>query len=248
MSINNAPLFSVISVARNNIGGLQRTRNSLMKQSYRDYEWIVIDGASTDGTAAWLRETGAAWISEPDSGIYDAMNKGIEKARGKYLVFMNAGDEFADPACLEKIAGYADADFIYGDAREAGHYKKARSHEKINYGMFTHHQAMIYRREQIGPLQYDTNYAIAADYKFTLQFLRRARTISYAPFPFCVFEQGGVSQQNVSHGRREQFRIRQETSACKPFKNISIYAGQTGIMALRRISPRAYWHIRRKIS
>ncbi|MBI4031226.1 MAG: glycosyltransferase [Proteobacteria bacterium] len=247
MSIKNTPLFSIVSIARDNGGGLKRTRDSLTRQSHGEYEWIVIDGASTDGTAEWLRETDAAWISETDSGIYDAMNKGIEKAQGEYLIFMNAGDEFAIPDCLEKIAQLPDADFIYGDALEAGHYKKARSHEKINYGMFTHHQAMIYRRETIGSLRYDTNYAIAADYKFTLEFLNKARNISYTPFPLCVFEQGGISQKDVARGRKEQFRIRRETRACAPPKNAAIYAGQTVVMALRQIAPRAYWRIKQKI-
>lgn len=237
--------FSIITVTRNNICGLRKTRRSLQAQRFEDYEWIVIDGASTDGTAAWLRETDAAWVSEPDNGIYDAMNKGIARARGKYLIFMNAGDECAGPACLEKIAEYADADFIYCDALEAGHYKKARPHEKINYGMFTHHQAMIYRRELMEKLRYDTNYTIAADYKFTLQFLRKARNISYAPFPFCVFEQGGASQREAAKGRNEQFRIRQELGTCGWFRNAGIYALQTAALAIRYLMPGVYWFAKR---
>ncbi len=87
-------LFSVITVTRNNLVGLRRTHESLRIQSCGDYEWIVVDGASDDGTADYLKKTGANWVSEPDRGIYDAMNKGIARAQGRWLIFMNAGDEF----------------------------------------------------------------------------------------------------------------------------------------------------------
>ena len=238
-------LFSVITVTRNNLEGLRRTHESLRAQSCADYEWIVIDGASDDGTAGYLQGTGAVWLSESDRGIYDAMNKGIDRARGDHLIFMNAGDVFAAPDVLEKLAAHGDADFIYGDAREGGACKRARSYKKISYGMFTHHQSMMYGRDKIGALRYDTNYKIAADYKFTVEFLRRAEKIVYTPFPVCVFEQGGVSQKNVRPGRTEQFRIRRELNVCSLPKNILIYAMQTFVMACRCAMPSLYWRVRK---
>lgn len=237
-------LFSVITVTRDNLSGLKRTQESLRAQGFSDYEWIVIDGASGDGTAAYLKGTGANFVSEPDRGIYDAMNKGVERARGDYIIFMNAGDAFAAPDTLEKLAEYADADFIYGDALEGGVYKRAHPHEKIARGMFTHHQAMIYRRDVVGDLRYDLSYKIAADYKFTVEFLRRAQRVVHVALPVCIFEQGGVSQQRVRLGRDEQFRIRREQRVCGACENSFIYMMQTAAMIVRRATPGLYWKIR----
>jgi putative colanic acid biosynthesis glycosyltransferase len=97
-------LFSIITVTRNNLEGLRRTHVSLRAQSYADYEWIIIDGASSDGTVNYLEGLAARSWSEPDEGIYDAMNKGLARARGDYLLLMNAGDSFAAPDVLQKIA------------------------------------------------------------------------------------------------------------------------------------------------
>ena len=84
-------LFSIITICWNNLTELKKTFQSVDLQSCKDFEWIVIDGNSKDGTKEWLeKNTLANWISEPDGGIYDAMNKGIDKASGEYLIFMNS--------------------------------------------------------------------------------------------------------------------------------------------------------------
>ena len=238
-------LFSIITVTCNHLDGLKRTHESLRVQNCVDYEWIVIDGASSDGTPEYLKTTNAVWLSEPDRGIYDAMNKGIKRARGEYVIFMNAGDAFAAPDVMEKLAQHAGVDFIYGDALESGAYKSARSHTKHACGMFTHHQAMIYRRAAIGDLRYDTNYKIAADYKFTIEFLRRTKTTSCVAYPVCDFEPGGISQKKTGLGRKEQFAIRRELSVCSRGKNVKIYAAQAIAMALRRTMPLLYWWVKK---
>lgn len=237
-------LFSIITVSRNHLDGLKRTHESLRAQDFNDYEWVVIDGASGDGTVGYLQTTSAVWLSEPDRGIYDAMNKGIERARGEYLIFMNAGDAFAAPVVLEKLALHAGVDFIYGDALEGGAYKHARSHTRYANGMFTHHQAMIYRRAVIGDLRYDTNYKIAADYKFTIEFIRRAKTTSCVPYPICDFEPGGISQKKTGLGRKEQFAIRRELRICSLSKNVFIYSMQAGAIFVRAMAPALYWRVR----
>jgi putative colanic acid biosynthesis glycosyltransferase len=89
--------YSIITVCRNNLNGLQRTCESIEAQSFSDFEWIVIDGASTDGTVEFMTnkvQDNISFFSEPDEGLYDAMNKGIDKASGDYLIFMNSGDQF----------------------------------------------------------------------------------------------------------------------------------------------------------
>ena len=245
-------IFSIVTVTRDNLPGLKRTHDSLKAQTFHDFEWVVIDGASGDGTPDYLRTTDAAWVSEPDSGLYDAMNKGLGKAAGDHIIFMNAGDLFAAPDVLDKIKSAIAAvrpAFIYGDALEERPgqppaLKPARAHDKIAEGMFTHHQAMIYRRDVIGDLRFDTAYAIGADYKFTAQFLSKSGKILRLDFPVCLFEAGGVSQRRARQGRSEQFRIRRELALCREIENVRIYAAQTAIMFLRRLSPGLYWKLR----
>lgn len=241
--------FSIITITRNHLAGLQDTQKSLMGQSCTDYEWIVIDGASTDGTADFLGtlRTGPVlprWISEPDCGIYDAMNKGLERASGDYILFLNAGDTFAAADVLDTVSAL-EADFIYGDSREGAHYKRARPQTYAVAGMFTHHQAMFYKRALIKNLRFDRRYKIAADYKFTLEFLKRAKTVLYWPGPVCCFAPGGVSQVQARAGRREQFCIRRDLNACPALMNIAILQAQCALMALRRGFPGLYWWLKR---
>lgn len=243
-------LFSVITITYNNLEGLTRTHKSIAAQSCDDFEWLVIDGASTDGTADYLETANAQWISEKDNGIYNAMNKGIARARGDYLVFMNAGDEFAADDVLQKVSAHINAQqnlpgFVYGDAIEDGRIRRARSHMKAAWGMFTHHQAMFYRRETLGALRYDESYKISADYKFTLQMLKQSTHILYVPVPVCVFETGGISQQNVRQGRREQRRARREVLGMTPAQNLRITSAQKCVMFVRKTCPKLYWLLRK---
>ena len=249
-----SPLFSVITITFNNLEGLQKTNDSLDAQTLRDFEWIVIDGGSTDQTIEHLQKTKALWTSKPDHGIYDAMNKGIDRATGTYLIFMNAGDQFAQDNTLEIIKNHIEQlpqkpDFIYGDSLEGTertqHYKPARPHHAIASGMFTHHQAMIYHREKIGALRYNTHYKIAADYDFTLQFLRTAQHITDIKTPICLFESGGISQTNVLIGRTEQFMIR-KNNQIPLLKNLCIFCAQTVLYQLRKFSPKVYWFLKQR--
>lgn len=191
--------FSVITITKNNPAGFNKTQLSVESQLYSDFEWIVIDGEK-----------------EPDNGIYDAMNKGLDRAKGAYVLFLNAGDEFADQNALQRLADY-DADFIYGDYIERGHVVHAKPHDMINSGMVTSHQAMAYNRSVIGDLRYDMRYSLAADYKFTLQFLQKAETVHQVDFPICIFETGGVSQHFAKQARQEEKAVRSELGIKAPW-------------------------------
>lgn len=241
------PLFSIVTITKDNLAGLNITAVSIAHQSCPDYEWIVIDGHSSDGTKDFLATLPAQITSEPDAGIYDAMNKGIAMARGLYVLFLNAGDALADMDILSTLSRAAreNPDFIYGDALETnGLYKKARSHENLDWGMFTHHQAMLYRRDLIGEARYDDTFKIAADYGFTVAHLRKARSVHYMPCAICVFDDGGVSQRNRALGRREQYRLRRKFGQCGLLRNCAVYALQSVSAALRDASPQTYLKIR----
>ncbi len=242
------PLLSIVTITKNNLAGLRSTAQSVQGQSSHDYEWIIIDGNSTDGTKEYLRSSPAQWISENDLGLYDAMNKGIDRARGQYILFLNAGDTLADMDILSLIAKAANAeqpDFIYGDALETGGlYKKARSHTKISRGMFTHHQAMIYKRAPIQDLRFDNTLKIAADYGFTARFLKTSEKIHYTPCAICIFEHGGISQKNRKLGRREQYKIRKNMHICSATENILIYIVQSAAAFLNQINLALYSKLR----
>jgi len=200
--------FSIITITKNNPNGFQKTRQSIESQIYSGFEWVVIDGDV-----------------EPDNGIYDAMNKGVDRASGDYLIFMNAGDEFADDNVLSDISKYK-ADFIYGDSFEFGFLKKSKHHSDLHKGMITHHQAMIYRRSVIGDLRYDESYPIAADYKFTIEYLKRCRSFLKLNKPICIFEVGGVSQKKAKQGRIEQIQIRNELGVVNGLTPYRQWVGQ----------------------
>ena len=245
------PLFSIITVTLNNLTGLKKTLNSIKPQSCQDYEWLIIDGASDDRTCDFLNTHNIPYISENDNGIYDAMNKGIERANGQYVIFLNAGDTLESDNTLQEIEERTTEehyDFLYGDSVEsiAGNilFKRSKSHHNITQNMFTHHQAMIYNTDIIKGLKYNEAYDIAADYDFTWNVIERSQNFIYLPFPICVFEAGGVSQQQVLKGRIEQFKIR-KVHHVSLFKNSTLFIVQTGSYLLRYLCPRLYWRLKR---
>ena len=251
MIINQEKLFSIITITYNNRAGLKKTAQSVMTQSCTDYEWLIIDGDSTDGTQEDFSDYPQAGItSEPDRGIYDAMNKGIDQATGKYIIFMNAGDQFAHQDILQTIKGIitTSPDLIFGDSfeeTECGekYYKCAKPASQINRGLFTHHQSIFYNRHSLGNRRYDLSYKIAADYHLTLNFLRNHKSASYISEPICIFEGGGISQKNIRLGREEQFRARKEGGV--PLgENIFISQKQKAASFLRRLNPKLFWAIK----
>lgn len=245
--------LSIITITYNNCEGMRKTLGSLQEQTHQDFEWIVIDGGSSDDTLSLLKDTKAFITSEPDEGIYDAMNKGIERMTGSHMLFLNAGDQLAHPECLEIINEYIarGAVFIYGDALEQDldgtiHEKIAKPYTNISKGLFTHHQAMIYAKSE---LRYDLQYKIASDFEFTYRFLRDIVALDlpiyYIPQPLCIFEGGGVSQTNAKLGRQEQYRARQ-THNMQGAK--IIYVRQSAAWMFRRFFPNAFWKLKGLIS
>ena len=152
---------------------------------------------------------------------------------------MNAGDQFANINVLQKLSEY-DADFIYGDAVEDDFIKPSKHHTQIGDGMITHHQAMIYRWSVINSLRYDEAYPIAADYKFTVEYIRYCRSFLKMDMAICDYETGGVSQTNAKQGRVEQMKIRNELNIKKPLTFYRQWLTQT----VRRLCPNLYLKIR----
>lgn len=173
-------LISVITIVYNNLAGFQTTARSVLEQRVDDFEfeWIVIDGGSTDGTVDAIRsvEAGIAyWCSERDGGIYDAMNKGLLKANGHFLVYMNSGDAFAGPDSLVKVCRSLDgadddvAMIICGakfDMPEGRSYDQMprQIDSYISHSLPTSHQAIFFRTDLHRKFLFDVSFKIAADY------------------------------------------------------------------------------------
>lgn len=245
--------FSIITVTRNNNAGLHRTARSIANQTHKDYEWIIIDGDSQDSTKDYLKaqKMTQKWVSEPDAGLYDAMNKGLDLAENDYIIFMNSGDCFAHIKTLEHVTKPAVSQpaLIYGDSFELENnnklYPKRAKHINYKDALMTHHQSIYYNRRKIGSLRYNTAYKIAADYDFTQRFLKKTHDSAYIASPLCIFEIGGVSMINHRHGRQETYKIRHNLKLVSPFHNKLIHGKQIIASFLRQYWPFFYRLLRR---
>lgn len=169
--------FSIITVNYNNINGLQRTVNSVICQIFKDFEWIIIDGGSTDGSKELLeryQNCFAYWCSEPDNGVYHAMNKGISQAHGDYLLFLNSGDAFYDHDVLQKVVDLqSDADIISGKAIRTDNGQILHLYDESVfmqlYSDTLSHQASFIKRSLFNDQKYDESLKIVSDWKFWME-------------------------------------------------------------------------------
>ena len=209
--------FSIITVNFNNCSGLQHTIESVLSQSYKDWEFLVIDAGSTDGSKELLEKYGSQinyWVSEPDKGIYNGMNKGILKAQGEYINFMNSGDIFYDSTTLDKVSDMMDgSDIIVGSDynvdSKTGESAITVLPLRISFATFymqtLPHQSSFLRRTLFNNSLYDENLHIVADWKF---FLERVCfdgcTTQLLHIPISKREQGGISNQQIEKVQHER--------------------------------------------
>lgn len=218
--------FSVITINYNNLKGLKRTLKSVWGQTARDHiECIVVDGGSTDGAVEFLQENAASidtLIIEPDKGIYDAMNKGLQAATGEFVWFVNSGDEIRDAEVAAHLLSLADqeVDVIFGDTMFVdpdGHDIGLISRLKpqplpdslhpgsFRFGMNVCHQSFIARRTICPP--YDLQYRQAADIDWIIRILKKAPATVKSPRVIACFEIGGSSSQNEKKAWKERFTV-----------------------------------------
>ncbi len=173
--------ISIITINYNNLEGLKRTYESVVSQTCQDFEWIIIDGGSTDGSKEFIEEHQDKfdyWCSEPDKGVYNAMNKGIVKSNGEYLNFLNSGDCFCDENIIEEfILSDFSEDIILGDIILDGDIKRVRRHpddknmdfDYLYYDVICHQASFIKRYLFSRYGMYDESYKIVADWKFFVE-------------------------------------------------------------------------------
>lgn len=249
-------LFTIVTITYNNLEGLKKTYASVITQHYQNFEWLIIDGDSNDGTKDFINSIDDQRVkiySEEDAGIYDAMNKGLLRAKGYYIIFMNGGDCFYSKTTLEDVYRIANKitpkpHFIYGDAFELNtttnkmYLKKARNSTWKISGMFTHHQAMFYKREHIelNKLRYNTNFKIASDYELTLRFLEllSSKQILKIDIPICIFSLDGISSKQNKLGFIEQYQIKKQFYPKMLIFPISIL--QILLITIKKITPFLY--------
>lgn len=218
------PLFSIITVTYNAERTLGRTVESVAGQTCRLYEHIIIDGASSDGTLRVLEGCPGAdrrkVMSEPDEGLYDAMNKGLGIATGDYLIFLNAGDKFHSPDTLQHLADvimdndypgivYGQTDLVDDGGRRLGP-RHLTAPETLGYanfarGMVVCHQSFVVLRRIAPP--YSTRYRFSADYDWCIKCLQHSRNNVYAGEILTDYLAEGLTTANHRKSLWERFRI-----------------------------------------
>lgn len=252
--------LSIITINFNNRDGLRKTIDSVVSQTWQDFEWIIVDGGSTDGSKELIEETASKlesqgwtteqfsgpedpasyianhqasiinpssfenpsspqrllWCSEKDKGIYNAMNKGIAKARGEYMNFMNSGDIFYDKDVLERVFSkeYV-SDLLYGDWLYWS--------DKIEYNgicpknisivwLSMHnicHQAIFIKSRILREEGYDENYKLYADWARWMKLACKGGVFEYIPYTICRYEMGGISSQSSLLADNERAMIKE---------------------------------------
>lgn len=218
------PVFSIITVTYNASSVIMPTLESVLSQTYTNYEYILVDGGSTDDTVALAKSSGmdfAHIVSEPDNGIYDAMNKGMALARGEYLCFLNAGDSFYSPATLQAIvdaiAGEVELpDVLYGETAEVDaernfvRMRRLKAPEKLTWrsfrnGMLVCHQA-FYARREIAPM-YDLGYRFSSDVDWCIKVMKRAGKMVNVNAVVVNYLQNGLSLRYHRRSLAERFKV-----------------------------------------
>lgn len=221
MYINSSPpKVSIITVVYNDVRGIEHTIRSVMKQTYADFEYIIVDGLSTDGTLQVIdryREEVSFLISEKDDGIYDAMNKGLSRATGDYLLFLNSGDELYEDMTLEKVFSSAEnADIYYGDTKLVDESRRIlgdRRHtppkhftwRSFRYGMNICHQAIYVKRSIASP--YDLQYQLSADVDWIIRAAKRAKKTVNVNQYVAKYLVGGTTQKRQRQSLKERYAI-----------------------------------------
>ena len=213
------PKFSIITVTYNAGAVLEDTIQSVITQTYRNVEYLIVDGGSKDHTLDIInryREHIHTLVSEPDKGLYDAMNKGIRLATGDYLCFLNAGDELHVQLMVHSITGTDLPDVLYGETAivdEEGHFLRMRrlsAPEDLNWksfkdGMLVCHQAFFPRRELAEP--YDLRYRFSADFDWCIRIMKKSHTLHNTHLTLIDYLNEGMTTRNHRASLHERFRI-----------------------------------------
>lgn len=218
MTVN--PKLSVITVVYNNAKDIERTLLSVVNQTYPNIEYLIIDGASTDGTVEIIeryKNRITKFVSEQDHGIYDAMNKGLAMATGDYVLFINSGDEiYASETVNDVFAAAPSGDIYYGETEMYDENWKSLGQRRHNapehfdwhsfkFGMNVSHQAIYIKRSLTEP--YDLRYKYSADIDWIIKAAKKSSNIVNTHLYVAKYLVGGMSKQKHLESLKERFKI-----------------------------------------
>ena len=262
-------ILSIITINRNNAAGLEKTMQSVLSQTRKDFEYVVVDGASTDDSVAVIERLAPAlgdrlkWISEPDKGIYNAMNKGIGMATGEYIQILNSGDSLVSPEVVDKMYAALEKagrpSILYGNMLKD--FPDGRVHRDTSFageeitllgmyiGTLNHSPAYIRRSlfDKYGP--YDESLKISSDWKWYLQAIvfGQEKTL-YADIDVTLFDMTGISETNAGLTKAERAQVLKELVPSNVLVDYDAWV--PSIRQMRRIKrhPWAYklvWYLER---
>lgn len=226
--------ISVVTVTYNCKNDVEKTIKSVLEQDYPSIEYIIIDGASTDGTIDVIKKYADHidyWISEPDKGIYDAMNKGLEKATGDWIFFLNTGDVFANRDVLQQIpfcecGQELDVCGIVGDIKAdcqgrvvvrkktIPFYRNPKRYKNMGFS----HQGVFVRTNMAKALRFDLKYSLCADYNMMVELSKQNYRYIEIDLPICVI-QGGVGASEANRDRQ----MIEEAQICQCDRSLLFY-------------------------
>lgn len=224
---NQKPTISVITVVYNAVDLLEGTIQSVLNQSYPHIEYVIVDGASKDGTLDLIKQYQDrihTWVSEPDKGLYDAMNKGLSLATGDYVWFVNAGDQITGPEMVEKMIAHwtPQTDVLFGEVmivdenRQPVGTRSERTVQKLpekldwkslQRGMVVSHQGFLPRRAICGPYLLDN---WTADIDWVINCLKKAKVTTHTHLVIAEFLEGGVSTQKHRAFMLDRYKVLQK--------------------------------------
>ena len=211
--------LSIITINFNNKAGLQKTINSVITQTFKDFEWIIIDGGSTDGSKELIEQYSryiTYWVSEPDNGIYHAMNKGILQAKGGYLQFLNSGDELYSATILNELFELdLYGDIVYGNVIYKKNDKKLKLkkyNEPLSLSYFIsiktiNHQASFIKRSLFKEKLYNEHFRIVSDWEFWILQIINGRIFQYIDKTFVFFDYTGLTSKTSELQKEENQQV-----------------------------------------
>lgn len=245
--------ISVVTVTYNALSIIEETIKSVLAQTYSNLEYIIIDGGSTDGTVELIKKYEdqiSVFISEPDKGIYDAMNKGIDKATGRWINFMNAGDHFYSPTSVsdifENAEDYSSYAAVYGDAeyrlKSFSYIRQGYECDSDHFMPFSH-QAAFARADIAKTNKFNLKYKIAADTEFFLRLNRERYLLKHVSVVVCSYDASvGISMNSEVKHAKEFVDMQIEYGAPKDSPYFKKYIRDSYIRQyMRRLIPHFIW-------
>jgi glycosyltransferase involved in cell wall biosynthesis len=218
MDFLNSIKISIITLNFNNLSGLKKTFSSVLAQNYANFEFIIIDGGSTDGSKEYLQENSSKidyWVSEPDRGVYHAMNKGLEKATGTYCLFLNSGDYLFDNLVLDKVKksiistvamcygliSWEDSGLLWNPRRDILYFEMVTSSLIPHQGVFFNTSML----KEIGG--YKEEYRVISDWGAMLQLLEKGFATQKLDAVISICEAQGISASLEQRAKSERFHF-----------------------------------------